>query len=882
MCFAIGIFSAVFWRDFPKFAKIGPEYPLSSGRVFRRFLRHSVAGFSAGLHKGGRHCELSQHVTVAISTGADEWPWLSGFCEKGLGFVQTVLSMFVGVSFGQGLRARNGQSSSLIALFNSPESGIMEFSCSNQTQALRAECSSANKNVGPNPTPSEGLERGGQGQVPSFRGLTDYNVINLGGNDDNRRALNPLSVASGSISPAMNSGQSNPTGSATVNGVDSEMMISLDDILDDLQKKVTSVEGNVYDVKGQSLNPLERNTRKPAVQEAGNEVMEVTDNECSGEGAVLQRANANFKSEIEGANEKGEARGSQGLLYQCKGELGAKQAANEQYKGEVTAGSGRANEHYKREPEVMQRTSEPYRAEVAGLQGTGEQYRAEVTGSQQIGVQYRGEVAGPQRMGEVAGPEQTGEQLKCEASYPQETSEQCRGEDVGLQGTSEHYKGEVAGSQGTSEQEKGEAPGTQGTIEQSKSGTANSLVIQPEKPVGHVVGGELEAIFHTPAPTDRSKQKSRRHTELVQSPDWLPKGWSTELKTRGGGSSAGTKDKYYYDPVSNRRFRSRAEVFNFLETGKVGRYKPKIKSEGEVGRKRKASDVLSQNASSLDHSIRPTKVRWVLNDSEGSWIPFISEEELNEFNRKEGERFFDLNRNSADACDYEQGKSMVSKNANPSKSPKNDIMEVGIDLSEDKKVSEDVMPFVDSWSDPCLEFAVKTLTGAFPVLEENLPLQHALQNYFLPQTNAVQNLWSDFGKSNPLGSDAFPDLSGCSHRAEHPFLAEAQLTITKELHGSNSLQNILSPPDSVLECPLNSYTHRWSEKKLVRQQAKDLLEPLGRKLCNQALDFLKGSRHSSMYLGKQAKNISMSFHLSRNFSIDYGHQEHSIFNSSFG
>lgn len=71
----------------------------------------------------------------------------------------------------------------------------------------------------------------------------------------------------------------------------------------------------------------------------------------------------------------------------------------------------------------------------------------------------------------------------------------------------------------------------------------------------------------------------RRKVDVVDSPDWLPAGWITEVKTRGTGNSAGSRDKYYYDPDSKRRFRSKKEVFCFIETGKLGRYKrrPKMK-----------------------------------------------------------------------------------------------------------------------------------------------------------------------------------------------------------------------------------------------------------------------------------------------------------------
>lgn len=211
--------------------------------------------------------------------------------------------------------------------------------------------------------------------------------------------------------------------------------------------------------------------------------------------------------------------------------------------------------------------------------------------------------------------------------------------------------------------------------------------------------------------------------------------------------------------------------------------------------------------------------------------------------------------------DHGQGDATVLKDTNPLASLRSDIIKVVIDPSNQKKVSEDILPFVDSWSDSCLEFAVKTLTGAYPNLEEN----PALKN---PMEKCVGS--SD---SNPIGSKAFPDVSGCSQSSECPSLVKEQLRFKRKLLESNTPESILSA-GSLPERALNRYKHGYREKQLGSQQVKDLLEPLGRKLCNRALDFLKGHKHSSLHLGKQAKNISMSFHL-----FDYGHQKQTILNS---
>ena len=42
---------------------------------------------------------------------------------------------------------------------------------------------------------------------------------------------------------------------------------------------------------------------------------------------------------------------------------------------------------------------------------------------------------------------------------------------------------------------------------------------------------------------DKIPRFQPRKVEVISSPDWLPHGWVTELKTRGSGNSAGSKDK---------------------------------------------------------------------------------------------------------------------------------------------------------------------------------------------------------------------------------------------------------------------------------------------------------------------------------------------------
>eukprot|EP00250_Pteridium_aquilinum_P008833 c18245_g1_i2 orf=384-1952(+) len=116
----------------------------------------------------------------------------------------------------------------------------------------------------------------------------------------------------------------------------------------------------------------------------------------------------------------------------------------------------------------------------------------------------------------------------------------------------------------------------------------------------------LEDRNFTPTLNNKSAElPSTSHCSgpIVESPDWLPHGWVTEMKTRASGTSAGCKYKCYVDPVSKRRFRSRKEVFCFLTTGNTGRYKPRSKSQ-QSGESYKNEGRLKHSASGLQNLLQ--------------------------------------------------------------------------------------------------------------------------------------------------------------------------------------------------------------------------------------------------------------------------------------
>lgn len=243
-----------------------------------------------------------------------------------------------------------------------------------------------------------------------------------------------------------------------------------------------------------------------------------------------------------------------------------------------------------------------------------------------------------------------------------------------------------------------------------------AIEVKIELPLFHLDGQtskfEAQAIGEQLGTTWPNTPPSNKPRKAVESPDWLPKGWLTEIRIR----ESGHKDKYYRDPVTLRQFRSRKEVLTFLEKAKLDRHKPtpKMKSEGEFRNVTKglcgtsseiyssaskiggisphsashvfilpsrpciipssttcSSDLLvpnyhtsplpsslsptfgftpqlgvvnnlsiptataishlhfsaaPQNAINPETIRRPTKVRWVLNGPEGSWVPIFNEE----------------------------------------------------------------------------------------------------------------------------------------------------------------------------------------------------------------------------------------------------------------
>ncbi|CAN4120188.1 unnamed protein product [Withania somnifera] len=127
----------------------------------------------------------------------------------------------------------------------------------------------------------------------------------------------------------------------------------------------------------------------------------------------------------------------------------------------------------------------------------------------------------------------------------------------------------------------------------------------------------------------KTARRASRSTEgNVERPSWLPDDWGFDTKVRTNGATAGLVDRYYYEPVSGAKFRSKAEVLYFLETG--GKRKKantgtgsdatqKAEEECLEKRKKKSTDFY------FDSANPPHSVCWIQTDSSAdTWVASVN------------------------------------------------------------------------------------------------------------------------------------------------------------------------------------------------------------------------------------------------------------------
>ncbi|KAL1832285.1 hypothetical protein ACET3Z_001936 [Daucus carota] len=134
-----------------------------------------------------------------------------------------------------------------------------------------------------------------------------------------------------------------------------------------------------------------------------------------------------------------------------------------------------------------------------------------------------------------------------------------------------------------------------------------------------------------------------------KSPGWLPAGWTVTYKTRTSGATAGTVDKYYVEPITGARFRSKVEVERYLETGSKNKLPSDAnatplgtlnKNNEKSGTKKTGTKRKKEAVWSFDFKNPPEEVTWSLVD--GMWKPSIGGEQVQESTAQEWAATFEL------------------------------------------------------------------------------------------------------------------------------------------------------------------------------------------------------------------------------------------------
>ncbi|XP_074328109.1 methyl-CpG-binding domain-containing protein 5-like [Apium graveolens] len=124
-----------------------------------------------------------------------------------------------------------------------------------------------------------------------------------------------------------------------------------------------------------------------------------------------------------------------------------------------------------------------------------------------------------------------------------------------------------------------------------------------------------------------AKRARKASEDGEETPVWLPAGWTIISKTRAKGSTAGTVDKYYIEPITGQRFRSKIAVERYLNTGSQN----KSKSDDNAKPSKKTGTEKKETACSFDSECPPEEVTWSLVDEDKDlWTPSIGEEKVPE------------------------------------------------------------------------------------------------------------------------------------------------------------------------------------------------------------------------------------------------------------
>ncbi|KNA05589.1 hypothetical protein SOVF_188950 [Spinacia oleracea] len=148
--------------------------------------------------------------------------------------------------------------------------------------------------------------------------------------------------------------------------------------------------------------------------------------------------------------------------------------------------------------------------------------------------------------------------------------------------------------------------------------------ISDKKSAGPSSNGNSKPVKSTASPAAAA-------VDADQLPDWMPPGWTMEHRVRASGASAGSRDKYYREPGTSRKFRSKKEVMHYLETGTLLKRKNiddaggSPVNESATPKRKKSEPKVKVSLKNFNFDDIPAKVKWVLTDIyEGSWRPLTN------------------------------------------------------------------------------------------------------------------------------------------------------------------------------------------------------------------------------------------------------------------
>ncbi|XP_047957768.1 uncharacterized protein LOC125203465 isoform X2 [Salvia hispanica] len=234
-------------------------------------------------------------------------------------------------------------------------------------------------------------------------------------------------------------------------------------------------------------------------------------------------------------------------------------------------------------------------------------------------------------------------------------------------------------------------------------------------------------------------------------PEWLPVDWKVCVSVR----SSGRKDRYYVSPSNDHRFKSKPEVFRFLKNAEKDL---KLRQRNKVDMKKSVEERLLPSGSIKGGKTRSDTVKsgeCIEDEEKAASLKKRKKNSkwMNELPRRSSKR---LARVEADPpLDVETiGKSKLSGSTEMSNSenlnqheeastkfPLEDVSSAEEHECDEKKLESSLNDLV---MDPCIEFAIKTLTGAILIedvnkMHEASPIQASASSSALP----FSDIWGD-------------------------------------------------------------------------------------------------------------------------------------------